>query len=144
MIVPSTGIHQHHQWCCLHLSQHYNQTNPEGYLPCHQRMQTTRPLLTREKPAMRDVRMWPEGLFNSTESSVFRQAATNNNQIDVDENAASVSKLYTVVHEGGHSNQDNHFSGQPETLNDQGSCKKTRQERIWTEESEQLNVTTVR
>lgn len=56
------------------------------------------PLLTRQKPAVKEVRVWPEGAmsalqdcFECTEWSVFREAATNNLSTDVGEYAASVS-----------------------------------------------------
>lgn len=56
------------------------------------------PLLTREKPAVKKVRVWPRGAmsalkdcFEHTEWSTFREAATDSQHSNVGEYAASVS-----------------------------------------------------
>ncbi|KAI3364741.1 hypothetical protein L3Q82_000897 [Scortum barcoo] len=57
-----------------------------------------KPLLIREKPTVRQVRKWSEGAmealqdcFECTDWDMFKEAATYNNQTDIDEYAMSVS-----------------------------------------------------
>nr|XP_043882686.1 uncharacterized protein LOC122769872 [Solea senegalensis] len=56
------------------------------------------PLVTREKPAVKKVRVWPEGAmsalqdcFECTDWDMFREAATDSQHTDVEEYAASVT-----------------------------------------------------
>ncbi|XP_070814255.1 uncharacterized protein [Chaetodon trifascialis] len=65
------------------------------------------PLLTREKPAVKKVRVWPEGAmsalqdcFERREWSMFREAATDNQHTNVGEYAASVSGYIQWCMEG--------------------------------------------
>ena len=57
-----------------------------------------RPMLTREKPAVKQVRVWPVGAmealqdcFECTDWSIFKEAATEGNHTDVEEYAGTVS-----------------------------------------------------
>lgn len=51
------------------------------------------PLLTKEKPAVKEVRVWPEGAMSALQDcwSMFKEAATYNQHTDVGEYATSVS-----------------------------------------------------